>query len=165
MKQADLSDTQQRVLALLAEACDEGLRQSEIREKLETRPKKIPSGTIASTLSRLESYGLVEKPEHFGREWLISVDGLKLIGSGPTPAPKPMPAAEPMPEPEPAPVADIADTAGEIDRALAALRARLDGQLPAEAIRVYQQVVEMLPAELVAALKPISDLVGAYPIN
>ena len=130
---------------------------------------------VKNALSRLENMGLVQSPiEHRGH-WTITAKGCQVVGIAPTPEPQPEPTPEPTPEPEPQPdpdpdpaqlrrdrlAAEIM-TAMELENALAQVRARLLAKgIPAQAARVYRQIVDALPQPLIDALLPITALVDA----
>lgn len=187
MKLEDLSDNQRRVLTLIHESSAGGLKQGEIRRQFEHIPKPMPGGTVSSSLARLEAYGLIEKPDRPGKEWMMTAAGEKLFRAPVTAiaAPKatvivgPMPfvhvtaTEEPMPpEPEQAQEPVFHPLSSEMDEvfwenrritdALNTVRLRLRGRVPASALRVYREVLDALPAELADVLTPITELVEAY---
>lgn len=175
MKLKDLSENQQRVLTLINEAKEEGIKQGEICKRLASIPKRMPAGTVASSLNRMEAYGLIVKPEKPGKEWVISAEGMKLfdpvVSITPQKAREPVQDAQEERTQEETPIqqADesqqvigISEQERKIDKALNGLRARLTGQLPPHAIRVYRQVLLLLPTELADALTSVTEMVEAH---
>jgi len=121
MKLDDLSQNQHNVLYMLYCAPPRGLTRLQLKEALELRGFNMPSGTVSSAVSRLEAYGLIDRPEGYGSPMRITSDGSRLFDDkktvkvslgislepvdplepAPTPELEPESVAEPVTEPEP----------------------------------------------------------------
>lgn len=122
MKLDDLSQNQHNVLYMLYCAPPRGLTRLQLKEALELRGFNMPSGTVSSAVSRLEAYGLIDRPEGYGSPMRITSEGSRLFddkktvkvalgiilepvdplepetGSEAVTAPEPAPTPEPEPE-------------------------------------------------------------------
>lgn len=150
----------------------------------------IPNYTvrcISGALCRLETFGFVEKPERFGGPWEMTQAGRLLFDDAGDAEPVDAQTnAEPVSEPDTTDGTTMVETAAqydvsqydasketpianqllhglEIEVALDEVRNRLRTPLiPAQAQRVYREILEQLPPILCDALLPITRLVEAH---
>lgn len=190
MKLDDLSQNQHNVLYMLYCAPPRGLTRLQLKEALELRGFNMPSGTISSAVSRLEAYGMIDRPEGYGSPMRITSEGSRLfddkktvkvalgISLEPVDPLEPETGSEAVTAPEPESVTEPdteLDTdlnmskqdeelmdAFEIEVALHQARLRLrQPVIHATASRVYRELLDALPPPLVRALEPISAMIQA----